>query len=96
MIALLAASQSVASYVVCDTSKVLALEGKIPAETDRPSGEIWPDAPAGVGVLNRYFEQTPLELFAGVVTERGLLEADRVRGIASPLHPEIIRALGPG
>jgi len=41
-------------------------------EDDRPAAEVWPDAPPGVAIWNRYFEATPLSFFAGVVTEAGL------------------------
>lgn len=33
--------------------------------------EVWPDAPAGVKVMNRYFESAPIDLFTDVLTEEG-------------------------
>jgi len=42
-------------------------------ERHGPASEIWPDPPAGVTVLNPYFERVPLELVAAVISDVGVL-----------------------
>jgi translation initiation factor 2B subunit (eIF-2B alpha/beta/delta family) len=44
-----------------------------PSREDRSGEELWPDAPAGISILNRYFEPAPLGLFASIFTEDGAL-----------------------
>lgn len=44
-----------------------------PPDRDRDPREIVPDPPPGVHVRNIYFESTPIELFTGIVTERGAM-----------------------
>jgi translation initiation factor 2B subunit (eIF-2B alpha/beta/delta family) len=39
----------------------------------RDAAEVWPEAPAGVQVVNLPFEEVPLSLVRGVVTENGFL-----------------------
>jgi translation initiation factor eIF-2B subunit delta len=39
---------------------------------DHPVQEVWPDAPPGVSIRNRYFETIPLELFTGIISEHGM------------------------
>lgn len=70
--ALAARERRIPIYVLADTSKLLPPAWPQPADPDRPAGEVWGDAPAGVAVWNRYFEATPLGLFEGVVTEAGV------------------------
>jgi translation initiation factor eIF-2B subunit delta len=74
MIALAARENGLPVYALADTTKfinsIAALEG---VRDERSAGEIWPDPPSGVRVLNRYFEPTPLGLFTGIVTEEGIL-----------------------
>lgn len=67
-----AKSAGIPIYALADTTKILP--GGVPqsVDDDRPAAEVWPDAPQGVAIWNRYFEATPLSLFAGVVTEAGL------------------------
>jgi translation initiation factor 2B subunit (eIF-2B alpha/beta/delta family) len=77
MIALAARERGIPVYAVCDTSKLV---GSPLDQYERHSAaELWPDAPRGVEVLNCYFEPTPLEYFAGVITEEGALLPDEVK-----------------
>ncbi len=41
---------------------------------DRDPDEVWEKPPAGVRVLNRYFEKVPLDLLTAIITERGPLD----------------------
>jgi len=67
-----AKSAGIPIYALADTTKILPCGVPQPVDDDRPAAEVWPDAPPGVAIWNRYFEATPLSLFAGVVTEAGL------------------------
>jgi methylthioribose-1-phosphate isomerase len=45
--------------------------------------------------LNCYFEATPLDLFTGIVTERGTLDVPSARSLAASfeVHPVLAEAL---
>ncbi|HEV8484550.1 MAG TPA: hypothetical protein VGV87_13495 [Blastocatellia bacterium] len=74
LIALAAAEQLVPVYAVADSSKFInPADPRAFTEAERPPGELWPNAPDGVLVLNRYFEETPLRHFTEIITEDGLL-----------------------
>ena len=74
MIALAARERGLPIYAICDTSKFIAADYLRNAGKDQMSAEeLWPDAPSGVMVINRYFESTPLAYFTGIVTELGVL-----------------------
>lgn len=72
-LALVAREAGVPVYVVCETLKIaspafpLALEEKDPAE-------LLPDAVAGFGARNPYFDVTPAALITGYITELGVLD----------------------
>jgi translation initiation factor eIF-2B subunit delta len=60
-------------YVVCDSGKFWG--EALAAERVKPGGEVLETVvPGGVEVRNMYFDETPLELVTGVVTESGVLE----------------------
>lgn len=77
MIALAARERERPIYAVCDTSKFISGDymGHTPRR-ERAAAELWPDAPAGITVMNRYFEPIPLGYFTGIVTEDGTLSGD--------------------
>jgi eIF-2B alpha/beta/delta-like uncharacterized protein len=87
-LALLSKEAGSACYVLCDTFKFdlrvssdqVDLEDREPGELVEP-GRL----PPGVRVKNPHFDITPLELIAGVVTERGLLAASEVNGFMAEL-----------
>jgi translation initiation factor 2B subunit (eIF-2B alpha/beta/delta family) len=66
-------------YALAVKEKFVAGAVPIGREEDKDPAEIVRRVPVGVRVYNRYFEETPLEWFAGVVTEEGVLTADEVR-----------------
>jgi len=88
MIALAAEERGLPAYAICDTSKFIGDDCfSRPIRESGTASEVWPDAPKGVAVVNRYFEPTPLALFTAVVTEDGALpveEATRRAAQASP------------
>lgn len=99
MIALAARERDLPVYALCDSSKFIREDWF--GEVTRHLGsadELWPDAPRGVVVVNRYFEPTPLALFTRIVTEDGALsikEAAR-RAEKASIDNALVRALGNG
>jgi translation initiation factor 2B subunit (eIF-2B alpha/beta/delta family) len=97
MIALAARERGLPLYALCDSSKFIR-EDYFAASIRhlRSADELWPDAPRGVMVVNRYFEPTPLACFTGIVTEGGALsitEAARSAEVTM-IDSELVRALG--
>lgn len=96
LIALAARERSVPIYVVADYSKLInLLPHNLPAEPKREPGELWSDAPSNVMVMNRYFEETPLESFNGIISEEGTQTPEGVsqRAAAAVVNPELVDAL---
>lgn len=77
MIALAARERGIPVYAVCDTSKLAS--SPFDQYKRHSAAELWHDAPQGVQVINLYFEPTPLEYFAGIITEEGALRLDEVK-----------------
>jgi ribose 1,5-bisphosphate isomerase len=76
MLAAAASHQGVPCYVVAGRDKFVSRDviARMPARRGAP-GEIWPDPPDGVVVRNPYFEATPLDLIASLITDLGVLSA---------------------
>jgi len=79
-LALAACAKQVPFYVLCDSRKFLPkpLERFFRIREEKP-GQIWRRPPKAVTVINRLFEQTPLQLLRGVISEEGLLSPEEVR-----------------
>lgn len=79
-------------YGLGDTSKIWPADLGDPLIADHPPAEVWDAAPPGVQVQNRYFDVTPWEALAGVVTERGLMTTDEIRSRSReiPVHAELL------
>jgi translation initiation factor 2B subunit (eIF-2B alpha/beta/delta family) len=57
-------------FSLCTSGKFLpATAAPLVRFVDHPGHEVWPDAPPGVHLHNRYFDLTPLPLFSGIVSE---------------------------
>jgi ribose 1,5-bisphosphate isomerase len=96
MIALAARERDVPMYAVCDTSKFVDADYQFASARDRRSpDELWPQAPSGVVIVNRYFEPTPLALFTAIITEDGELSPDETarRAKKASIDKELIAAL---
>lgn len=91
LMALAARACGVKIYALCDTSKFIA---DLPASPDanRPSDELWPDAPPQVEIINRYFEPTPIGDFTDIISEDGLLAPLKASRHAAR-HPISLRLL---
>jgi translation initiation factor 2B subunit (eIF-2B alpha/beta/delta family) len=72
--------------ILADTAKFLppALAALHRIE-EEPAAELWREAPAGVAIVNRYFETIPYERPAVLVTERGVLSPTAVRAFVKRL-----------
>jgi translation initiation factor 2B subunit (eIF-2B alpha/beta/delta family) len=78
--ALAAARDGVAVYVVCAADKVTPRED--PHLESGSRGAVY-EGDAPISVLNPRFDVTPADLVAGVLTDRGVLDADAVREVAA-------------
>lgn len=88
-LALAARVYKVPFYVLCGTEKFLPSDYALPEESPKDPQEVWPNHPQRVEVIDRYFDLTPLEYLAGIVTEEGMVSPTEVREIISRrrLHP---------
>jgi translation initiation factor 2B subunit (eIF-2B alpha/beta/delta family) len=60
-------------FSLCTSGKFLpATAAPLVRFADHPDQEVWPDAPPGLSIRNRYFETTPLPLFTGIISEHGI------------------------
>jgi translation initiation factor 2B subunit (eIF-2B alpha/beta/delta family) len=76
-LALSARAAGVPVYVLCETAKIAAPSFPLILEEMDPA-ELLPEPAAHVTARNPYFEYTPAELFAAVVTEDGPLDRDAI------------------
>jgi translation initiation factor eIF-2B subunit delta len=72
-------------YVICGRQKWFPAAAPAPDLLQlKPAEEVWPDPPPRVRVWNVYFECTPIELFTGVIGEKGLwVPQDLMQRLAS-------------
>ena len=77
-LALAAARWDVPLYALAETSKVWPAALGDPVIRERSPEEVWADAPADIGMLNRYFDVTDWSGVSGLVTEDGILSGDEV------------------
>jgi translation initiation factor 2B subunit (eIF-2B alpha/beta/delta family) len=68
-------------FVLSETTKIAAPTFPLIIEEMDPA-ELLPEPAAHVTARNPYFEHTPAELFAAIVTEDGLLDRDAIRARA--------------
>jgi translation initiation factor eIF-2B subunit delta len=90
-IAMAAKAVGVPVYALCSSSKFLPPGYARPKQHHRPPEQVWDQAPASVQVENFYFDYTPLNSIAGIVTERGALPPAVIEGwlAALQLHPAL-------
>lgn len=79
---LVAREVSVPVYVFAQRAKFLPDRCRRLTLPRRDVAEVWPDAPRGVNVVNVPFEEVPLALVRGVVTENGFLGLREVEDAA--------------
>ncbi len=85
------------AYVLAQRAKFVSDRCTRLALPRRAAEEVWPDAPRGVAVVNAPFEEVPLALVRGVVTESGFLGPREIADAAgvTPTAPELRDADGP-
>jgi translation initiation factor 2B subunit (eIF-2B alpha/beta/delta family) len=98
MLAAAAARERVPVMVAASRDKFVdARTARLLAIVEHDGREVWPEAPPGVTVLNRWFEYVPVDLVEAVVTEAGGLPPDRLgdacRVAAADVSDEDVRAL---
>ena len=88
-LALAARHYGVPAYALAGTEKMLPVLVAGALDQRRPRGEVARGAPRTLTVANYYFDLTPLDLLAGVVTEGGMLAPEQASGAAAAvgLHP---------
>jgi ribose 1,5-bisphosphate isomerase len=79
MLAAAAAHQGVPVHLVATRDKFVsrAIAGRIVVTEGLPA-EVWDAPPSGVAVRNPYFERTPLDLVASIISDIGVLGAGMV------------------
>ena len=79
MLAASAAQQGVSVYVLAGRDKFLSqATGDALTIREGPPAEVWDAPPAGVTVINPYFEQIPLSLSAAIISDAGVLQPEQV------------------
>ena len=96
MIALAARERGLPAYALCDQSKFIPADYFGRSVRDEESDdELWPGAPRGVKVMNRYFEPTPLTHFTRIITEDGAISCDEAatRAEGASIDKVLVNAL---
>lgn len=78
LLAAAARERGVPGYILCDRSKVWPAVLGLPPIAAQDAAEVWPQAPAGILVHNRYFDLTPWHLITGVIDEEGVQLPERI------------------
>ena len=74
-------------YVLAGIEKVWpAALGEVPPIPDRPAEEVWPDVPANIRVVNKFFDVSPWWAISGVITALDVLPVQEAQGL-----PETVR-----
>ena len=89
--ALVAYEASVPFYTLCGSEKFLPPGFRPHQQPDMSVEDIWSDAPDHAGSVAHFFDFTPLEALAGIVTEQGILPVAAVEAwlAATKLHPAL-------
>jgi translation initiation factor 2B subunit (eIF-2B alpha/beta/delta family) len=72
LIAMAAAALHVPVYVLCGSEKFLPPDYELPPEPPKDPREILAEPAPNLTAINYYFELTPVQYFAGIVTEEGI------------------------
>lgn len=85
-LALAARAAGVPLYALAGTEKLLPALVAGALDQPRPAGQVLRGAPAGLAVVNRYFDLTPLALLTGVVTAEGVRAPEAVGAAAAAVR----------
>ena len=79
-LAQLARLQGIPCFSLCAANKFLPTAATALWHiTDHPGQEVWPEAPDGLVLSNRYFDTTPLALLSGIVSDQGIYTPEALR-----------------
>jgi translation initiation factor 2B subunit (eIF-2B alpha/beta/delta family) len=95
-LARVATAEGFPCYCLCATNKFLPSAGiDLLRIVDHEGDEVWPASPSSIRIVNRYFENIPLSLLKGVVTERGILDPVSIRNMLQARRlPDALLQLG--
>ncbi len=98
MITLAARERGLPVYAVCDSTKFIRANYRRDGDKNKAAGELWPNAPVGVSISNRYFEPTPLAYFELIIAEDGPVSVEEAarRADAASLDESLLAALERG
>jgi translation initiation factor 2B subunit (eIF-2B alpha/beta/delta family) len=80
-------------YALCSSEKFLPPGYELPQYAQRAADKVWSDLPANLQVQNVYFDSTPLNALAGIVTEQGVQPTVGIEAwlAATKLNPALRR-----
>jgi translation initiation factor 2B subunit (eIF-2B alpha/beta/delta family) len=79
-LAQLARLQGVPCFSLCAANKFLPTAATVLLRiAEHPGQEVWPEAPGGLTISNRYFDTTPLALLSGIVSDQGIYTPEALR-----------------
>ena len=90
----LAQIRNIPCFALSATNKFLpAAAIRLLRISKHPSDEVWSTSAPGVRVHNDYFEEIPLSLLDGVVSDQGIHSPEDIRGMLDerPLPPALLR-----
>lgn len=79
-ICLMSREAVVPCYAACESSKFTPKKLSPKKEKPRNPKEVWDNPPSETSVENYYFDEVPLELFTGIITEDGILTPNEIGG----------------
>ena len=79
-LAQLAQLRGVPCFSLCTANKFLPTAATALLRiAEHPGQEVWPEAPNGLTISNRYFDTTPLALLRGIVSDQGIYTPEALR-----------------
>jgi translation initiation factor 2B subunit (eIF-2B alpha/beta/delta family) len=76
----LAQLQAIPCFSLCTANKFLPTAATALLRiAEHPGQEVWPEAPEGLTISNRYFDTTPLALLSGIVSDQGIYTPEALR-----------------
>jgi translation initiation factor 2B subunit (eIF-2B alpha/beta/delta family) len=81
----LAMQYNVPRFVLCSTDKILPSGYHMNEESLKSADQITKVSIPNVNLINKYFDNTPLDLFDGIVTEKGIFSSKDITLIMDKL-----------
>ncbi|MFQ5822521.1 MAG: translation initiation factor eIF-2B [bacterium] len=94
-ICLLSREAVIPCYTACESSKFTPQKLSPKKEQPRDPKEVWDHPPSETSIENYYFDEVPLELFTGIITEEGILTPTEIGGKirSRKMSPKLIELL---